>query len=85
MSSVPKTGRKIKRVFLIIVGEVCKFLSSVSSQQKIEVTDQCYSLGWASITALGETSVTALGWTVLQLRVTAPFYLENKGKYILEV
>ena len=59
MSSGPKTGGKIKSIFLIIVGEVCKFLSSVLSQQKIEATDQCYSLGWASITALGQTSVTA--------------------------
>ena len=27
----------------IDVGEVCDFLSSVSSQQKFEVMDQCYS------------------------------------------
>ena len=50
---------------------VCNFLGSVSSQQKFEVTD---------VKALGRHS----SQTVLQLRVTAQFYLENKGKYILE-
>ena len=33
-----------------------------------------------SLTALGQTRVTALG----RASVTAPFYLESKGKYILE-
>ena len=50
---------------------VCNFLGSVSSQQKFEATD---------VKALGRHSCQ----TVLQLRVTAQFYLENKGKYILE-
>ena len=51
---------------------MCDFLGSVSSQQKFEAMD---------VKAL---SVSQLS-TVLQLRVTAQFYLENKGKYILEV
>ena len=37
-----------------------------------------------SITALGQTVSQLLDRSVLQLRVTAQFYLENKGKYILE-
>ena len=48
---------------------------------------------WTSITTLGQASVPALKQTVsqlsdgpvLQLRVTAQFYLENKGNYILKV
>ena len=48
------------------VGGVCNFLGSVSSQQKFEVTDQCYS-PWMD-----------------QCCVTAQFYLESKGKYIVE-
>ena len=50
------------------------FLSSVLSQQKLEATD---------IKALSASQLLD-SWTVLQLRVTAQFYLENKGKYILE-
>ena len=50
---------------------VCNFLGSVSSQQKFEVTN---------VKALGASQLS-----VLQLHVTAQFYLENKGKYILEV
>ena len=54
----------------IDVGEVCDFLSSVSSQQKFDVTD-------------GPALEPSVG-PVLQLHVTAQFYLESKGKYILE-
>ena len=49
----------------------CNFLGFVSSQQKFEAMD---------VKAL---SVSQLS-TVLQLRVTAQFYLENKGKCILK-
>ena len=37
-----------------------------------------------SVAALRETTATALGWTSVSAPVTAQFYLENKGKYILE-
>ena len=49
---------------------VCNFLSSVSLQQKFEAMD-------------GPVLQLSVG-TVLQLRVTAQFYLESEGKYILE-
>ena len=49
---------------------VCNFLGSVSSQQKFEVMD--------------EPALQPLDGPVLQLRVTAQFNLESKGKYILE-
>ena len=54
----------------IDVGEVCNFLSSVSSQQKFETMD--------------EPVLPPSDGPVLQLRVTAQFYLESKGKYILK-
>ena len=50
-----------------LVGGMCNFLVSVSSQQKFEVIDQLSD------------------GPVLQLHVTAQFYLENKGKYIVKV
>ena len=56
---------------IIDVSGVCNFLDSVLSQQKFEVTN---------VKALGASQLS-----VLQLHVTAQFYLENKGKYILEV
>ena len=44
------------------------------------------NLKWqTSITALGHTLSQLSDRPVLQLRVTAQFYLENKGKYILKV
>jgi len=49
-----------------LVGGVCNFFSSVSSQQKFEATDQLSD------------------GPVLQLHVTAQFYLENKEKYTIE-
>ena len=55
------------------VSGVCNFLGSVSSQQKFEVTD----VKALCVSQLSDRSV-------LQLRVTAQFYLENKGKYILK-
>jgi len=39
---------------------------------------------WTSVKALGQAASQLLGRSVLQLRVAAQFYLENKGKYILE-
>ena len=54
---------------------VCNFLGSVSSQQKFEVTDG----------PVLQTRVISSDGPVLYLRVTAQFYLESKGKYILEV
>ena len=50
---------------------VCNFLDSVSSQQKFEAMD---------VKALGQTVSQLLDRSVLQLRVTAQFYLENKRK-----
>ena len=58
----------------ICVRGVCNFLGSVSSQQK----------RWTSVKALGQALSQLLGRSVLQLCVAAQFYLENKGKYILE-
>ena len=49
---------------------VCDFLSSVLSQQKFEATDG--------------PALQPLDGPVLQLCVTAQFYLKSKGKYILE-
>ena len=56
---------------LVSVRGVCNFLGSVSSQQKFEAMD---------VKTLKTDHVSALG----QISVTAQFYLENKGKYILE-
>ena len=53
-----------------IVWGVCTFLSSVLSQQKFEVSD---------ISVLQSSDRP-----VLQLHVTPQFYLESKGKYVLE-
>ena len=53
---------------------VCNFLGSVSSQQKSEMMDRL---------AL-QPHVVSSDRPVLQLCVTAQFYLESKGKYILE-
>ena len=50
---------------------VCNFLGSVSSQQKFEATD---------VKALRQTVSQLLDKSVLQLHVTAQFYLENKRK-----
>ena len=57
----------------ITVSGVYNFRGSVSSQQKYEATN---------IKAHGVSQLS--NRSVLQLRVTAQFYLENKGKYILE-
>ena len=51
-------------------GGVCNFLRSVFSQQKLEATDG--------------PVLQPLDRPVLQLHVTAQFYLESKGKHILE-
>ena len=54
-----------------IVGGVCNFLGFVLSQQKFE--------------AMGGPVLQLLDGPVLQLHVTAQFYLQSKGKYILGV
>ena len=67
----------------IDVGGVCNFLGSVSSQQKYQVMDQHYSS--QTVSQLSDRPGSQLSdGPVLQLRVTAPFYLEIKGKYILQ-
>ena len=58
----------------VIVGGVCNFLGSVSPQQKFEATDKLVLQPYA----------ISSDAQVLQLYVTAHFYLESKGKYILE-
>ena len=50
---------------------MCNFLGSVSSQQKFEATD---------VKAVRQTMSQLSDRSVLQLRVTAWFYLENKRK-----
>ena len=50
---------------------LCHFLSSVSLQQQLEAMDR--------------PVLQFLDGPVLQLRIIAQFYLESKGKYILEV
>ena len=65
------SGRLNPRNSTIDVGEICNFLSSVSLQQKFETTD------WPVL--------QSLDGLVLQLPVTAQFYLESKEKWILEV
>ena len=52
------------------VGKICTFLSSVSSQQKFEAMDG--------------PVLQPLDGPVLQPHVTVQFYLESRGKYILE-
>ena len=55
----------------IDVRGVCNFLGSVSLKQKFEATDR--------------PALQLSDGPLLQLHVTAQFYLESKGKYILEV
>ena len=67
------------------VRELCNFLSSISSQQKFEVTAVKTLGGSQLVSQLLDRSVLQISdRSVLQLRVTAQFYLENKGKYILK-
>ena len=58
---------------------MCNFLNSVSSQWKFAVMDLHYS------PPTGQRYTSQTDRPVLQLHVTAQFYLENKGKYILKV
>ena len=60
-------------VFLFVRG-VCNFLGSVSLQQKFE----------AMLGPVLQPHVISADGPVLQLRVIAQFYLENKRKYILK-
>ena len=66
------------------VAGVCDFLSSVLSQQKFEATD----VKALDVSQLSErpclNSRTDCATAPGQISVTANFYLENKGKYILE-
>ena len=57
--------------YLANVRGVCNFLRSVLLQQKCEATDR--------------PALQPSDGPGLQLRVTAQFYLENKGKYIFKV
>ena len=52
---------------------------------KVDVVGVCNFLGSVSSQQKSEARDQLLDGPVLQLRVTAQFYLENKGKYILEV
>ena len=61
-------------ISLDFVRGVCNFLDSVSSQQNFEVTDG---------PVLQPCVISSYG-PVLQLHVTAQFYLESKGEYILD-
>ena len=51
---------------------------------KVDVAGVCNFLGSVSSQQKSEARDQLLDGPVLQLRVTAQFYLENKGKYILE-
>ena len=57
----------------------CVFLGSVSSQQRFGVMD-IKALGMSQLWGLGQTVLQLLDKSVLQLRVTALFYLENSRK-----
>ena len=61
----------------MILSEEC-VISSVLSHHNKNLKQR------TSITALGHTVSQLSDRSVLQLRVTAQFYLENKGKYTLE-
>ena len=64
---------------------VCNFLSSISSQQKSEAM-AVKTLGVSQLESqlLDRLVLQLSDRSVLQLHVTAQFYLENKGKYILK-
>ena len=64
----------IEGSYILTFREVCNFLGSVSSQQKFEATDG----------PVLQPHVISSDEPVLQLNVTAQFYLERKGKYNLE-
>ena len=61
---------------------VCNFLGSVSLQQKVEVTDR--PVLQPSDGPVLQPRVISSDRPMLQLCVTAQFYLERIGKYILE-
>ena len=56
------------------VGGICNFLGSVLLQQKFEAMDR----------PVLRLCVVSLDGPALQLCITAQFYLESKGKYILK-
>ena len=85
----PEWGPQVKQTALlaspIYIGQatidvegMCNFLGSVSSQQKFEAMDGPTLQPWAG------PVLQLLDGPLLQLWVTAQFYLENKGKYILK-
>ena len=60
---------------------VCNFLGSISSQQKFKVADvKALGQGVSQLLALRQTMLQLLDRSVVQLLVTAQFYLENKRK-----
>ena len=73
----------LSEIKIDIVRGVCNFLSSVSSQQIFEVRDvKALSVSQLldRLSQLSDRSVLQLlDRLVLQLRVTAHFYLKNKG------
>ena len=69
-------------ISLDFVRGVCNFLDSVSSQQNFEVTDGPV-LQPLDRPVLQPCVISSYG-PVLQLHVTAQFYLESKGEYILD-
>ena len=58
---------------------VCNFLGSVLSQQKFRAMEG------PALQPSGRPVLQPLDGSVLQFCVAAQFYLESKGKYILEV
>ena len=57
----------------------CTLLSSVSSQQRFGVTD-IKALGASQLSGPRQIVLQLLDKSVLQLCVTALFYLENRGQ-----
>ena len=79
LKAVPNTPPILRPQPLSLFSRIrglCDFLGSVSSQEKFEATDQHYS------SQMGHRYSSDRPMS--QLRVTAQFYLENKGKCILE-
>ena len=67
------------QVIQLIVSGECMLLGSVSSQQRFAVTD-IKALSVSQLSGLGQTVLQLLDKSVLQLHVTALFYLDNNRK-----
>ena len=77
---IPQTVSSSINFYISIVGGLCHFFGSVLSQQKFEVTDvKALSMSQLSDRPCHSSRIDQCYSSVLQL-----FYLENKGKYILE-